>query len=126
MTQALRSQSTRRVLLVNNDRFEAGYLRTVLEDQHLYVLGPYKSGAAALDVLHAERIDAAIVADDLSGGVTDALQQQGIPYLSLMHQPATGRPLDRPVLVRPFAAYQVAEWVIQTGAYLRVGQGHAR
>jgi hypothetical protein len=106
------------ILLVDDDAFEAGYVSSTLEMHGIRPIGPFD---AVQDVLTA--IDSSAPCGAIIGHRNDyqeririvaALEERSIPYLTLL-RPVGSALLgnDRPVLRKPFAGYQVAEWVLE-------------
>lgn len=110
-------QNAPTVLIVDADTFEAGYVSSMLEDLKVNVLY-YEDTSNALSAISEDlTIRAAIVGSVAeSADVISELKARKLPYLLLL-------PADRklgldtkgvPILVKPFAAYQVADWVSKT------------
>lgn len=109
------------VLLVSDDDFTAGYVTTTLLERDFQIVRRSAADMTAMVASDAsEPLDAAIIVPRHLGQATEHsaawLRRQRIPYLLLL-QPAAARrrdkPEDVPLLVEPFAAYQVADWVEQ-------------
>lgn len=103
------------ILFADDDAFEAGYASSMLEDRGMRVLGFAKSEEAIHAVQHEPTIHAAVIGH-LAGAdqVIAALKQRSVPYLLLLPSGPNRDPrkLDGPVLTKPFAAYQVADWAM--------------
>jgi DNA-binding response OmpR family regulator len=107
------------VLIVDADTFEAGYVSSMLEDLKVNILYHADAGNALRAISVDSVIHAAIVGWVAeSADVIRELKSRNIPYLLLL-------PADRKlgidtsgvsILVKPFAAYQVADWVSKTVA----------
>jgi hypothetical protein len=112
-------QNAPTVLIVDADTFEAGYVSSMLEDLKVNVLYYADARNAISAISKDSTIRAAIVGSvaDLADVISE-LKLRNLPYLLLL--PA-GRKLSLdtngvPILVKPFAAYQVADWVSKTVA----------
>jgi DNA-binding response OmpR family regulator len=108
----------RRVVLVEENAFLAGYLATVLREAGLEVLGPAGSVVAANALLAAQPMpDAAVIsadvfeAEDFSGAA--ALVDAGVPILLTARraQMRKASGIAHSILVAPFAGYQVVDHV---------------
>jgi hypothetical protein len=106
------------VLIVDNDEFEASYVETVLVDRGVHVIRSTQCIEQALDLVRTPGLRAAIIAQpnvSVPGDrLASELREIGIPYLTLARPTSRSAPLTgEPALTRPFAAYQVADWVLQ-------------
>ncbi|MDR6125915.1 DNA-binding NarL/FixJ family response regulator [Sphingomonas sp. SORGH_AS802] len=101
------------VLLIDDAGFERDYVHGVLTARGIEVLGPFADSRAGFAAIGNVPPDAAVVA--WSGPpadrqrLSDELARRAIPCLTIGDEP-------RPVVLdthlpRPFAAFQVAEWV---------------
>ena len=104
------------VLLADAASFEAGYLVAVLHARGVEVLGPSTDLSCALAAIATPRGCLVVLAHPFGaedrGRLIEALSASGTPCLTLPPSAAL-RPLRHAaVLERPFAAYQVADWVI--------------
>jgi hypothetical protein len=107
-----------RVILVANDAsFEAGYVSAVLRDRGIEVLVPACEVQGVVQAITAGERCSVIVCHPLSAqdraDLLKALTDHGIPCLNLIGATVTRSANDEPVLAKPFAAYQVADWVAQ-------------
>lgn len=103
---------------MDGNAFQASYIQSELECRGIPVLGSFADPEEAISNLDAEiNIRAAIIAQATQGiatPLTDALRQRKVPYLLLLPSNAMkheAKPTEAPLLVQPFAAYQVADWV---------------
>jgi len=109
----------RRVVLVEENAFLAGYLATVLREAGLEVLGPAGSVVEANALLAAAQPmpDAAVISADVfeaeafSGAA--ALVDAGVPILLTARRAQTPKAsgIAHSILVAPFAGYQVVDHV---------------
>jgi CheY-like chemotaxis protein len=103
------------ILVVEDDRFTAGYVGSVLERAGASVMGPAPSVADALVRLADARPDGATVGVDLTDGlcwpVAHRLHDGGVPFLFLSRRTAQLPPewRERHLLCRPFAGHQVVD-----------------
>lgn len=102
------------VLLVADVDFEREYVGDVLAARGIGILGPFAHPLPALAAIATTSPDAAVMAwsgDPADGRpLSDELTRRAIPYLTVTRAPMS--PTDtNPRLTRPFAAFQVAEWV---------------
>jgi len=100
---------TRRILVVEDEALVAMLVEDALEDAGFGVIGPVRSVAQALEVLEAERPDAAVLDLNLAGensvSVADALVALGIPFVVATGYGAAGLPAGHrgvPVLPKPY------------------------
>ena len=100
---------TRRILVVEDEALVAMLVEDALEDAGFGVIGPVRSVAQALEVLEAERPDAAVLDLNLAGensvSVADALVALGIPFVVAKGYGAAGLPAGHrgvPVLPKPY------------------------
>lgn len=105
------------VLIIDEDAFEAGYVASVLEPCGIDVVGPFPDMRDALAAIETDGLQAAVIGrqDDAEtgGSLLAALHAREVPYLSLLHGiRATTVAAGHPVLAKPFAAYQVADWIL--------------
>lgn len=100
------------VLLADDDVFECGYVEAVLAARGIAVVGSSIAEEPVLATIEGQALSAAVVTHPSEPQMLDALGRQGIPYLVLARQADIPVDPNRPVLVRPFAAYQVADWVL--------------
>ena len=103
------------VLIVGTEAFEGGYVASVLAARDIRVAGPHATLEEGLEAIDTARPSAAIVSprtDNLLLGVIEALEERRIPYLTLIGSDAAAVMGDRPFLTRPFAGYQLADWVV--------------
>jgi hypothetical protein len=107
------------VLVADGDTFEARYVALTLEARGLSVLGPCASAEQAqLALQGGEPIGAAVIGYDWTITAPELLQlvqQFGVPCLLLSSNQATRQaalPPNVALLVKPFAAFQVADWVV--------------
>jgi DNA-binding response OmpR family regulator len=76
-----------KILIVEDEATIGFYLVGVLRQAGYEVMGPARSISAALQALHADRIDAALL--DISLGsepafaIADVLRERGVPFLLL-------------------------------------------
>ncbi|MEG3088285.1 hypothetical protein [Sphingomonas sp. PB4P5] len=107
-------------LVVDTDSFEAGYVASVLTERNVAVLGPFGDVETALAAIVDTPPQTAILGRQQSlesrGRLVAALAERGIPYLSLLQSAVVPPALrNHAVLAKPFAGYQVAEWVRKNG-----------
>lgn len=105
------------VLLVNEDAFESGYVASVLGARGITVVGPYADVPSALHALEAAApIGAAVTSGRFSDGMADILFRElagrAVPHLTLISAKDIPVASHRLTLARPFAGYQVADWVV--------------
>lgn len=105
---------TAAVLVVDDDPFEADYVVSVLRTRRVSVLGPVADPDAAIAAAASYPIGAAVlglrrVRD--RAALVALLERRGVPRLLLSGATGTSVPAGQPVLARPFAAFQVADWV---------------
>ena len=107
------------VLVVDGDTFEAAYVAATLEARGLLVLGPCDSAEQARLALESgQPIAAAVIGHDwtiAAPWLVQLAQQAGVPCLLLFPNQASRQaslPPGAPSLVKPFAAFQVADWVV--------------
>ncbi|MBW6400944.1 response regulator [Roseomonas sp. HJA6] len=100
---------THRILVVEDEALVAMLVEDALEDAGFGVIGPVRSVAQALEVLEAERPDAAVLDLNLAGensvSVADALVALGIPFVVATGYGAAGLPAGHrgvPVLPKPY------------------------
>lgn len=102
------------VLLVADDHFERSYVGTVLAARGVGILGPFAHPLPALAAIATTTPDAAVMAwsgDPAAGQpLSDELVRRAIPCLTVTQVPMPATDTDSR-LTRPFAAFQVAEWV---------------
>lgn len=100
------------VLIADHDLFQGGYVEAVLIARGIATLGPFRDAESAIAAIETPGLGAAVIAQpsDGAGGLAEELDRRGIPFLTLTHlaDDRTG-----PTLERPFAGYQVADWVAQ-------------
>ena len=103
---------------MDRDAFQAGYVSSELGCRGIRVLGGFASAEEAIQALQAEpNIRAAIVAQAthvMASPLVDALKRRNVPYLLLLPSNTMKHEteiIETPVLAKPFAAYQVADWV---------------
>ncbi len=101
------------VLLVADIDFEREYVGDVLAARGIGILGPFAHPLPALAEIAATLPEAAILAwsgDPAEGrSLSYELARRAIPYLTVTQAPMPTDTASR--LTRPFAAFQVAEWV---------------
>ena len=108
-----------KVLIADADAFEAGYVAESLRRTGVDVAGPLRTGGEVLAVLGCSTapqvvVLAAQLSDGGSAAVLDELRRLGIRHMVLIGstaEHALGDLTETPVLSKPFAAYQVADWV---------------
>jgi DNA-binding response OmpR family regulator len=108
-------------LVVEDDRFVASYVAAVIQATGGEVLGPFSSVEAALDCLsrrteppHAALLNARLAEDD-SFSFADGLAGGSVPLIFSSDHPETCLPDrfgERPLIPKPFAAYQVVEELV--------------
>jgi hypothetical protein len=107
------------IMLIEEERFLAGYLGQALSAAGGQVLGPARCGAEAAGLVANLRTtpDAAVVSmevlDQAGPTLSDALARLDLPVLLICKQPR-GRatvPPTAQLMTAPFAAYQVVESV---------------
>jgi CheY-like chemotaxis protein len=107
-----------KVLIADADAFEAGYVAESLRRTGMDVAGPLQTCGEVLHVLGASPapqvvVLAAQLRDGAPAEVLDELRRRGIRHMVLIGstEHALGDLTATPVLSKPFAAYQVADWV---------------
>jgi aspartate/glutamate racemase len=107
--------SGRVILLAKQASFEAGYVSAVLNDRGIEVLAPAPEVQGVVQAIVAGERCSVIVCHTLSAqdraDLLQALTDHDVPCLTLIGPMVTRTANDEPVLARPFAAYQVADWV---------------
>lgn len=109
----------RRILIVEDDWFIAGYVADALQDAGATLIGPVASAAEGLALLDREpRPDAATLNFSLIDGTSESvarrLDELGVPFLFLSASASTALPFDlkdRPRLDKPFGGLQVVRAV---------------
>jgi hypothetical protein len=111
-----------RILLAADDAFQCGYVASGLLPLGATIIGPVSAASAACSLIEeGAAVDAVIMFDRLADGSAEALlsmvRLRQIPHLVLLEEQG---PLPRelapsPVLQRPFASFQVADWVTSLG-----------
>jgi hypothetical protein len=109
-----------RILIVDNDTFRRRYVASGLGRLDATIIGPIDAASEACSLIEDGLIpEAVIMAEHLADGPAEALLQKvrclEIPHLGLIEN----GPLDpalavTPVLMCPFASFQVADWVTKT------------
>ncbi|WP_267393738.1 MULTISPECIES: hypothetical protein [unclassified Sphingomonas] len=106
------------VMVADADAFEASYVSATLGARGVQVLGPFAELTAAQLALDSEpQLTAAVIGQPsvaAAAPLTAALQRRGVPYLLLLPYPSLRSGVAEagtPRLIKPFAAYQVADWV---------------
>jgi len=100
----------RKVLIVEDDYLQASDYRNACEAAHCIVVGPVATEAAAIDLLHYEVPDFAILDLNLGNGISlkvaEALAEQDVPFafatghgcdaipLKFKSAPCLGKPID--------------------------------
>jgi hypothetical protein len=107
------------VLVAAGDTFEAGYIADTLEARGIPVLRACIEPDEVQPALQRTgRVRAAVIGHHWANKapeLLDAVTAADIPWLLLMPSQTTPRaayPVDTPILAKPFAAYQVADWVV--------------
>jgi CheY-like chemotaxis protein len=108
-----------KVLIADADAFEAGYVAESLRRTGMDVAGPLQTGGEVLAVLGASPapqvvVLAAQLRDGCPTAVLGELRRRGIRHMVLIGsdaEHALGDLTETPVLAKPFAAYQVADWI---------------
>jgi hypothetical protein len=106
------------ILIIDDDGFEAGYVSSTLEPHGINPIGPFAEVHDVIAAIDTSAPCGAIIGhqNDYQGRmrIVGALEERGIPYLTLL-RPVGSRLAgeNRPVLRKPFAGYQVAEWVLK-------------
>lgn len=106
------------VLIGDEASFVGGYVAAVLRERALSVVGPIGDLAHAIERVRAPETRVVIfIGDVAANGAPDlvsALADRGLPCLTLT---AADTPIATeqygPVLPQPFAAFQVARWVLE-------------
>lgn len=110
-----------KILIVEDEYFLADYVSSVIESAGGSIIGPFASAGAALDFLDQEPNipSAATLNVHLSDGpsfpVASELAKRGIPFVFLTALSSTSIPSElrsRPLLAKPFAAYQVIQALV--------------
>jgi DNA-binding response OmpR family regulator len=115
------SLAGRRVMLIEENEFLAGYLTTVLQEAGVQVLGPARTiQDANVLMTQVEPVpDVAVISTDIfeaygfSG--CEKLVEGGVAILLTARRPRTATPASsvHSLLVAPFAGYQVVDHVRQ-------------
>jgi hypothetical protein len=109
--------SGRVILVAKQASFEAGYVSAVLKDRGIEVLAPAPEVQGVVQAIMAGERCSVIVCHPLGAqdraDLLQALTDHEVPCLTLIGATVTRTAHDEPVLARPFAAYQVADWVAQ-------------
>ncbi|MDZ7281311.1 hypothetical protein N4G62_04620 [Sphingomonas sanguinis] len=103
------------LLLAAQINFAADYIASVLKKRDIWVIGPLDDLSQAIRVLLTEDIRAAILigvfpAQDRSR-LIEMLNLRALPHLTVRHAEQDDPEENGAVLIPPFAAYQVADWV---------------
>ena len=109
-----------KVLIADADAFEGAYVAESLRRTGMDVAGPLQTCGEVLGVLGASPapqvvVLAAELRDGASAEVLGELRRRGIRHMVLIGstaEHALGDLTETPVLAKPFAAYQVADWVL--------------
>lgn len=108
-----------RILIADNDTFRREYVLSGLVPLGVTIVGPTLTSSEACNLLESSSIaDVVIMSDRLDDGPADqlisAVRRLGIPHLVLVgsERPAVHELAASSVLQKPFAAFQVADWVI--------------
>ena len=107
----------RRVLIVEDDWFIAGYVADALDDAGATLIGPVASAAEGLALLdQGPPPDAATLNFSLTDGTSETvarrLDELGVPFMFRSASASTALPIDlkdRPRLDKPFAGFQVVQ-----------------
>jgi hypothetical protein len=108
------------VLIVDDDTFRSRYVASGLARLDATIIGPVAAASEACSLIENGLIpEAVIMADHLADGPAEALLRKvrclGIPHLVLIENgPREPGLAATPVLMRPFASFQVADWVTKT------------
>jgi CheY-like chemotaxis protein len=110
-----------RVLVVEDEALVALQLEDMLSDLGCAVVGPAARVGQALELLRAQKVDAAVldlnVAGELVYPVADALASQGIPFLFATGYGAAGLTegyRSRPVLQKPFLLTELRKAMLES------------
>lgn len=106
------------VLIGDEASFAGGYVAAVLRGRALSVIGPIGDLARAVELVKAPETRVVVFLEDVAvNGAPDllaSLADRGLPCLTLT---AAGTPMSAerygPILPQPFAAFQVARWVLE-------------
>jgi hypothetical protein len=107
-----------RILLAADDAFQCRYVASGLLPLGATIIGPVSAASVACGLIEeGAAVDAVIMCDRLADGSAEALlsmvRLRQIPHLVLLEEQGfLPRELaPTPVLRRPFASFQVADWV---------------
>lgn len=110
-------QTAPTIFVIDEDTFEAGYVSSMLENLDVNVLYHTRSSNALEAILKVSTIRTAIVGTLLgSTDVINELKIRKLPVLLLI-KANDGLIFEKngvSILAKPFAAYQVADWVSKT------------
>lgn len=104
------SAAERSVLILEDERPIANLLQHLVEELDCRVVGPAGRLSEAMDLLAAQRVDAAILDFNISGvpsdAVADELTRRGIPFLFITaYEAADIDPRHAsPILIKPFGS----------------------
>jgi hypothetical protein len=105
------------IIVIDADTFEATYASSMLEDSGINIVYYAEADQAIQAILRDTTIRAAIIGSlPNSSSVISTLNTRQLPYLLLLpansNRQLFGNGIS--VLAKPFAAYQVADWVCKT------------
>ncbi|MEP9400404.1 hypothetical protein [Sphingomonas sp. VNH70] len=119
MTDGQTIRSSGHVVVIGDEAsFAGGYIAAVLRDHALSVIGPISALPHAIELVKAPETRVVVFIEDVAANAVpdllSALADRGLPCLTLT---AAGTPPSArrhgPILPQPFAAFQVARWVLE-------------